>query len=93
MPTGRLVRQALLAKPTAKRPDVVQGLGGITASPTLLGPVLVRSQQQNYLRLLLTVRYFTFSYGCCRGNPIPRRKAGMEMNEMNNMYVSLLTSV
>ena len=38
-------------------------------------------------------RYSTFSYGCCRGNPIPRRNAGMEMNEMNNIHVSLFTSV
>jgi len=42
--------------PTGKRPEVVQTPGGVTASPTLLGPVLVRSQQ-NYQRLLLTVRY------------------------------------
>ena len=76
MPNERLVRQALLAKPTEKRPDVVQGLDGVTASPTLLGPVLVWSQQ-NYLRLLLTVRYSKFSYGCCLRNP-PERKSGHE---------------
>jgi len=37
--------------------EVVQGPGGVTTSPTLLGPVLVWSQQ-NYLKLLLIVRYF-----------------------------------
>jgi len=41
---------------TGKRPDVVLGLGAITTSPILLGPVLVWSQQ-SYLKLLLTVRY------------------------------------
>ena len=51
MPTRRLVRQALLAEPTAKRLDVILGQGGVTASPTLLGPVLVCSQQ-NYLKLI-----------------------------------------
>jgi len=50
------VWQALLAKPTGQRSDVVLALGGVTASLTLLGPVLVWSQQ-NYLKLLLTVRY------------------------------------
>jgi len=68
MPTGRLVRQAFLAKAAGKRPDVVQGLGRVTASPTLLDPVLVWSQQ-NYLKLLLTVRYSKLSCGCCARNP------------------------
>ena len=36
--------------------EVIQGLGGATTSPTLLGPVMVWSQQ-NYLKYLLTVRY------------------------------------
>ena len=31
--------------PWERDPDVVQGLDGVTASPTLLGPVLVWSQQ------------------------------------------------
>ena len=35
----------------------VQGSGGVTTSPTLLGPVLVWTEG-NYLRLLLIVRYF-----------------------------------
>jgi len=41
-------------------PEVVQGPGGVTTSPTLLGTVLVWSQQ-NYLKLLLIVRYFASS--------------------------------
>jgi len=41
--------------PRESGPEVVQGPGGMTKS-LLLGPVLVWSQQ-NYLRLLLTVRY------------------------------------
>jgi len=76
MPNGRLVRQALLAKPMGKHPDVIQGLGGVTASPTLLDPVLVWSKQ-NYLKLLLNARYSKFSYGCCLRNP-PKRKIGHE---------------
>jgi len=36
--------------------EVIQGLGLVTTSPTLLGLVLVWSQQ-NYLKLLLAVRY------------------------------------
>jgi len=33
-----------------------------------LGPVVVWNQQ-NYLKLMLTVRYSKFSYGCCPRNP------------------------
>ena len=43
--------------PRESGPKVVQGPGGVTAPPTLLGPVLVWSQQ-NYLRFLLIARYF-----------------------------------
>jgi len=39
---------------------VFKGPGGVTTSPTLLGTVLVWSQQ-NYLRLLFIVRYFESS--------------------------------
>jgi len=56
--------------------EVVQGLGGVTASPILLGPVLVWSQQ-NYLKLLLTVKYSKSSKGCCP-SILPRQKAGMK---------------
>ena len=44
--------------------EVVQGTGDVSESPTLLGPVLVWSSQ-NYLRLLLIVRYFGSFQGCC----------------------------
>ena len=42
--------------PRQSESEVVQGLDGVTTSPTLLGHVLVWSQQ-NYQRLLLTERY------------------------------------
>ena len=58
---------------------VVQNLGGIAAPPTLLGPILVWSQQ-NYLKLLLTVRYSKFSFGCWPRNP-PLRKSRQLMSE------------
>jgi len=51
-----LARPVLLAEPTECGPEVVQGPGGVTTSPTLLGPALVWSQQ-NYTRLLKTVKY------------------------------------
>jgi len=44
--------------PRESGPEVVQGLGGVTAPPTFLGTVLVWSQQ-NYLNLLLNVRCST----------------------------------
>jgi len=57
-------------------PEVDQGPGGVTTSPTLLSPVLVRSQQ-NYFKLLLVMRYFESSKGCCTRDP-PQRKPGYE---------------
>jgi len=54
--------------PWQSDPDVVQGLGGVTASPTLLDSILVWSEQ-NYLKLLLTVSFSKFSCGCCPRNP------------------------
>ena len=66
-------------------PEIVQGLVGVTTSPTLLGPVLLWSQQ-NYLKLLLTVRYSKSPYDCCPAT-LPRGKAGMKMNEMNNIFL------
>jgi len=59
MPSERLVRQALLANPREGDPNVVQDLRDAIASLTLLGPVLVWSQQ-NYLKLLLTVLLWMF---------------------------------
>ena len=46
--------------PRESGPKFVQGPGGVTTSPTLLGPFLVWSQQ-NYLRFLLIARYFESS--------------------------------
>ena len=48
--------------------DVIQGLGGMNTSPTLLGLVLVWSQH-NYLKLLLIVRYSKSSLARCRHDP------------------------
>jgi len=79
MPHKRLARQVLLAKPRESGPEVVQRLVGVTTSPPLLGPVLLW-RLQNYVKLLLTVRYSKAT--------LPRGKAGMKMNEMNNIYVS-----
>ena len=58
MSKERLARPVL--HPRERDPDVVQGVGGMTTSPTLIGPDMVWSQQ-NYLRLLFVVRYFETS--------------------------------
>jgi len=58
--------------PRESGPEVVHGPGGMTTSLILLGPVLVWSQQ-NYLRLLLTVRYLP--------RDSPKEKPGTKMNE------------
>jgi len=50
--------------PRESDPNIDQGPGGVTSSLTLLGPVLVWNQQ-NYLKLLLIVRFSKSSYGCC----------------------------
>jgi len=49
--------------PRESGPEVVQGPGGVTTSPTLLGPVLVWSHvlvwsQQNYLKLVKNLEVF-----------------------------------
>ena len=61
-------------------PEVVQGQVQVTTPPTLLGPVLVWSQQ-NFLKLLMAVRYSKSSWGCCPSDP-PSRKSG-HANEWN----------
>jgi len=68
-------------KPWESDPNVVQGLGGATASLTLLGPVLVWSK--------LT---WGISSSPMDAAPaaLPRRKSGMKIN---NTCVSLLTGV
>jgi len=55
-----------------------QGPGGVTTPPTVLGPVLV-SSQQDYLRFLLTVRYLESSYGY--GTRDPRQRKNGHENE------------
>ena len=57
--------------------------------PTLLGSVLVWSQQ-NYLRLLLTVRYFKSSWGCY-SRDTPQRKIRYETEWIN--VVNLLQTL
>jgi len=56
LPWKRLARQVLLATLTVKRPRGRQRLGGVTTSLTLLGSVLVWSQQ-NHLRLRLVMSH------------------------------------
>ena len=68
------MRQALLAKPTRKWPRCHPRPGGVAASPTLLGPVLVWNKQ-NYLKLLLTRRYTKLSYGCCPATSLEQKRA------------------
>ena len=46
-------------------PEALKSPGSVSKSPILLDP---------YLRLLLIVRYFEFSEGCCLCNP-PKRKS------------------
>jgi len=60
-------------------PEVVQGPAGVTTSPTLLGPILVWSQQ-NYLNLLLTMGALCLP-GVAACTSLRRGKASMEMNE------------
>jgi len=50
-----------------------QGAGGVTTSPTLLGPVMAWSQQ-NYLKILLIVRCFGSCWGCRPRDPQRFRK-------------------
>jgi len=55
-PTKDWRRTSCCLNPREIGPQFVQGQGEVTASQTLLCPILVWSQQ-NYLILLLTVRY------------------------------------
>jgi len=90
MPNGRLVRQALLAKLTGKRPTCrPRPRWGNCISDLAWSRLDVEPAD---LKLLLTVRYSKLSCGCCPAT-LPRGKLGMKMNEMNNIYVSLFTGV
>jgi len=74
--------------PRDSGPEVVQGPGGVTTSPTLLGPVLVWSQR-NYQRLLLAVRCLESFQGSGPAT-LPRGKVGVKTNELmtfNNVSV------
>jgi len=57
---GELSPSGYSLHPLESGPEFVQGPGGVTTSPTLLGPVMVWSQQ-NYLKLLLIVKHFGLS--------------------------------
>jgi len=48
MSQERLARHVLLATATGKRPQIEEGPGGVSTTPTLLGPVLVWSQQKPF---------------------------------------------
>jgi len=73
---GELSPSGYSLHPRESGPKFVQGPGGIPTFPTFLGPVLVWNQQ-NYLRFLLIVRYFGFSWGCTPRDS-PERKSGHE---------------
>jgi len=84
MPHERLARQSLLAKVMSKRLRACSRTRRSESITTLFGPVLVWSQQ-NYLRLLLTVRCFAYSWGCCHRHH-PQRNGGHENEWMNKVY-------
>jgi len=71
MPHERLVKQVLLAKPTEKRPRCRPKPRWSNCISDLAWSRLgvARKKQQNYLKLLLTVRYSKSSYGCCPRDP------------------------
>jgi len=92
MPNERLVRQALLAKPTGKRPrcrprprlstcisDLAWSRLGV--EPAELSEIAVDHEVfQVFLWMIAPAT-------------LPRGKAGMKMNEVNNIYVSSVTGV
>ena len=80
---GELSPSGCSQYPRESSPEVVHWPGGVTTSPTLLGPVLVWSEQ-NYLRLLLIVRYFGSSLGYFSRDS-PQGRAGTKMSEWMSM--------
>ena len=78
---GELSLSGYGLNPRESDPKFVQGQGGVTTSLTLLGPVLVWSQQ-NYLRFLLIAGYFGSSQGCSP-RVSPEKKSGHENEKMN----------
>jgi len=63
-------------------PEVVHGPCGVTTSPTLLGLVLMWSQQ-SYQRFLKTVTYFESSQDRCLRDR-PKGKSGVKMNQQTS---------
>jgi len=73
--------------PRESGPEVVQGPDDVTTFPTLLGPVLVRNQQ-NYLRSLLIVGASS-PPSLLLPRPSPE-KEGVKMNECYQRNNALL---
>ena len=91
MPNGRLVRQALRAKPTGKRrrcrprprwSNCISNLAWsrLDVEPAELSEITV-DREVFQVRLWMLPR-----------NP-PQRKSGVKLNEINNIYISLFTGV
>jgi len=72
MPHNRLTRSCGLW-PRESCPEVVHGPDEVTTFPTLLGPVLVWSQQ-NYLKFLLTVRGYESTLWAAAPRPSLKEK-------------------
>jgi len=88
----RLARQVLLAKHTGKWPRDRPRPSWMTASATLLGPVLLWSQQ-NYLKLMLTVRYSKISSGFCPTTSLEEKRAWKWMKWKTFALFSLFNGV
>jgi len=72
--------------PRESGPKFVRVPGGVTTSPTLLGPVLVWSQQ-NYIRLLLIARYSgVVDSEVFRLSPKEKRYENEKMNECVGLH-------
>jgi len=78
-PTKKWWGKSCWLHPRESDPDVVQGPGGVITSPTLLGSVLVLSQQK-YLKLLLAHEISRVLLGLLPRDP-PRGKVGRKMND------------
>jgi len=76
MPQKLLARHVRLATPTGKRRRGLPRNRWRCTSPNLLGPAVVWNQQ-NYLRLLKAVRYFSSLGWCSRDQ---HQKMSMKMN-------------
>jgi len=72
-------------------PEIAQVLVGVTTSPTLLGPVLLWSQE-NYLKLLFTVWYSKSSWGCFPATSLEGKRAWKWMKWIT-FFFSLLIDI